>query len=160
MRKEQRIKPFLFFSGAWLWVLKLRSRKRKFREPGICYDEIIERSDRLLESKKLFLDENFSIETLAREVGTNRTYLSRSIKHCRQENFAGYINRIRIEHAKRLINERTKGVCRKRQSKHPLDLEDIALASGFGSRRSFVRCFRQKEGITPSQYRNHLKVQV
>lgn len=158
MRKEQRIKPFLFFSGAWLWVLKLRSRKRKFRESGICYDEIIERSDKLLESKKLFLDENFSIETLAREVGTNRTYLSKSIKHCRQENFAGYVNRIKIEYAKRLINERTEAFCNRTQSKYPIDLEDIAIASGFGCRRSFVRCFRQLEGISPSQYKNRRKL--
>ncbi|MHC1780474.1 MAG: helix-turn-helix domain-containing protein [Bacteroidales bacterium] len=158
MRIGQLIKPSFFSSGVWSGLIKLRTKKRKLREPGVSYSDILERSDRLLDSKKLFLNENFSIDTLAREVGTNRTYLSRSIKHCRQENFAGYINRIKIEHAKRLINERTEGICRKRQSKQPLDLEDIAIASGFGSRRSFVRCFRQIEGITPTQFKNHMKI--
>jgi AraC-like DNA-binding protein len=158
MRIGQLIKPSFFSSGVWSGLLKLRTKKRKLREPGVSYNDIIERSDRLLESKKLFLNENFSIDTLAREVGTNRTYLSRSIKHCRHENFAGYINRIKIEYAKRLINERTEGFCNSTQSKHPLDLEDIAIASGFGSRRSFVRCFRQLEGITPTQFKNHINI--
>ncbi len=158
MRIGQLIKPSLFSYEAWSGLLKLRSKKRKLREPGVSYNDIIERSDRLLESKKLFLNENFSIDTLAREIGTNRTYLSRSIKHCRQENFAGYINRIKIEYAKRLINERTEVVCKKPQYKNPLDLEDIAIASGFGCRRSFVRCFRQKEGITPTQFKNHINI--
>ncbi len=156
MRKGQLIKPSFFSSGVWSGLIKLRTKKRKLRETAVSFNDIIERSDRLLESKKLYLNENFSIDTLAREVGTNRTYLSRSIKHCRQENFAGYINRIKIEHAKRLINERAEGVCKKPQYNNPLDLEDIAIASGFGSRRSFVRCFRQLEGITPTQFKNHI----
>lgn len=158
MRIGQLIKPLLFYSGVRSLFPRNNKRRRKSREAGICYNDIIERSDRLLASKKLFLDENFSIETLAREVGTNRTYLSKSIKHCRQENFAGYVNRIKIEYAKRLINERTEAFCNRTQSKYPIDLEDIAIASGFGCRRSFVRCFRQLEGITPTQFKNHINI--
>ncbi len=158
MRIGQLIKPSLFSSGVWSGLLKFRTKKRKLREPVVCYKDIIERSDRLLESKKLFLNKNFSIDTLAREVGTNRTYLSRSIKHCRQENFAGYINRIKIEYAKRIIKERNQGVCNGIKNKNPIDLEDIAIASGFGCRRSFVRCFRKLEGITPTQFKNHINI--
>ena len=157
MRIGQLIKPSLCSCEAWSGLLKLRSKKRKLREPGVSYNDIIERSDRLLESKKLFLNENFSIETLAREVGTNRTYLSRSIKHCRQENFAGYINRVKIEYAKRLIKEKI-GKNSRQPLKCTVDMEDIAIASGFGCRRSFVRCFRKIEGITPSQYKNYIDI--
>ena len=34
-----------------------------------------------------------------------------------------------------------------------MKLEDIAQQCGFGSQRTFLRIFKQYEGITPTQYK-------
>ncbi|MDP3453123.1 MAG: helix-turn-helix domain-containing protein [Bacteroidales bacterium] len=119
------------------------------------YGDIISRADSILERELLFLDSNLSIDAMSRKVGTNRTYLSNSIKQMRNQSFTDYINAKRVEYAKRMIGDQT--VCKGRDGgKFGSSIEDFATASGFGSKRSFVRCFKEREGVTPSQYRNHM----
>jgi len=155
---RKRIIRQLTLNGALLWLAKLF----KIKLSGKCctsvienYIEIIRKSDELLNIKHLFLDQNFKIDTLAREIGTNRTYLSRSISYIKKENFTGYINGKRVEYAKNIISKNAN--CSSCGKDEPtMSTEDFAIASGFGSKRSFVRCFKEREGVTPSQYRNHM----
>ncbi len=135
---------------------------RRKRERYLCkkpvdrgYGDIISRSDLVLERELLFLNSDLSIDTMARKVGTNRTYLSNSIKLIRNQSFTDYINTKRVDYAKRIIEDHT--VCGNRgEGKFGSSIEDFATASGFGSKRSFVRCFKEREGVTPTQYRNHM----
>ncbi len=120
------------------------------------YGDIICRSDLVLERELLFLDSNLSIDTMARRVGTNRTYLSNSIRIIRNQSFTDYINTKRVDYAKRIIEDHTISF-KSGDAKFGSSMEDFATASGFGSKRSFVRCFKEREGVTPSQYRNHLQ---
>ena len=40
-----------------------------------------------------------------------------------------------------------------------LDIESIALKLGFNERRSFTLAFKHWQGMSPSQYRQHIKQQ-
>lgn len=119
------------------------------------YSSIIKKSDQLLLEEKLFLNSSLTLTDLAREVGTNRTYLSVSIKAAKEQSFSQYINYNRIEYSKLLIKEKL-GSCKTGIDNSGMTTEDYAIASGFSSTRNFVRCFKVKEGITPTQYKKAL----
>lgn len=157
MIKKGRIRQSALYRALLLLakLLKIKGSRKNKNSNLRCFIEIVRKSDELLTKKHLFLDQNFKIETLAREIGTNRTYLSRSIRYIKKENFAGYINGKRVEYAKNIISKRaTCALCGTDQP--TMSTEDFAIVSGFGSKRSFVRCFKEREGVTPSQYRNHM----
>lgn len=80
-----------------------------------------------VEGQRLFLDSRFKREDLARCIGTNRTYLSIVFRK-RFSSFYSYINTLRIEYSIHY------------QEEHPeANNLEIAIASGFGSVRSYLR---------------------
>ena len=148
---------------------------------------IVRRSDTVLKADKLYLDQNLHIGRLAKEVGTNRTYLSRSIKSIKGMTFTDYINFQRIAYAKEYMmnyskaktdsktvdmtcyltsyktNSRSnsKSNCDSnwnRNTRYSTTIDDLAIVSGFGSKRNFIRYFKRLEGITPGQYMKGLMV--
>ena len=67
--------------------------------------------------------------------------ISRYFKEMSGMNLTQYIHRVRLTHVKQKLMQGEK-------------LESIAIACGFGSQRSFLRIFKQYEGVTPSQYKD------
>ncbi|MEO1220565.1 MAG: helix-turn-helix domain-containing protein, partial [Pseudomonadota bacterium] len=90
---------------------------------------------------KWHLEAGLSLQSLARLFATNQAYLSRTINQGLGENFSSFINGLRVEHAKQLIERDDQSII------------DIALASGFGSKASFNRAFKNHTGQSPSDYR-------
>ncbi len=80
------------------------------------------------------------------------------------DEFAQYLRRAR-PHVSRLVRELTgmsvRDFLREKQLAHaqmllrttPAPVEQIALASAFGTGWTFHRCFKAAVGITPAQYR-------
>lgn len=58
-------------------------------------------------------------------------------------NVSDFVNDCRLNHARRLLIEKPE-----------LSIQDVAVASGFGLRTTFTRSFKQKYGVTPSDFRN------
>ena len=53
-----------------------------------------------------------------------------------------YINRLRLDHARELLTT------------HPeMSIDEVATASGFSVRRTFSRLFKEKFGLTPTEFR-------
>ncbi len=92
--------------------------------------------------EKWHLEAGLSLQTLARRFGTNQVYLSRTINQGLGENFSTFINGLRVEYAKQLIERDDQTMI------------DIALNAGFGSKASFNRAFKQHTGQSPSDYRS------
>ena len=142
MRKALRVPGRMF--------LRSRIRRNRGRSGYVCNKlsrvAIMARVDAKLQKEQLFLESRFTIDSLARNVGTNRTYLSQSIKMERGLSFSDYINSFRIGYAKQYIIERIA-----KDSSVRLFVDDIAMIAGFGSKRNFVRQFRKIEGVTPMQ---------
>lgn len=87
------------------------------------------------------LHEHFSLSEMAHALHYNPSYLSRAFKSECGEGVNEYINRMRIEHAQKLLMENS------------LKIYEVAEAVGFRDLRYFTRQFYAFVGETPSAYR-------
>ncbi len=98
-----------------------------------------------LEDIKKYVDDFFTediyLESLAKIFHTSPKYMSRLLKQALGIPFKQYITALRIAKSKTLLAE------------SDLKIDDIALSVGFNNRNSFIRIFKQMEGMTPSVYR-------
>jgi len=97
-------------------------------------------------SKQVYLRKDLSVDMLARECGTNRTYLATYMKENLQQNFYEYINTLRLLHVDELI-----------QDPH-LTLEAVALQCGFNSARTMRSTYlklKGKELTRPTEQSTH-----
>jgi AraC-like DNA-binding protein len=96
-----------------------------------------------IESHKLYLNPDLSIESLATELQLNAILLSESINRNTKNNFNDYINSFRIAEAKKML---------KNPDFSHYTIVTIGLEAGFNSKASFYRAFKKFEGTTPSIY--------
>lgn len=87
------------------------------------------------------LDEELSLEALAKQVGYSAYHLSRKFKAETGENIRDYIKYARIERAKLLL------------STTEMSIRDIAEQLHFCAPSHFSRTFRDVTGLLPQQYR-------
>lgn len=95
----------------------------------------------LMATKRLFCEQELSRDAVAAAVGTNRTYLIRSIKGATGKTFLEYITDLRTSYAATLLTT----------TDEPLDI--IGTMVGFRSKSSYYRAFSAAYGCTPSEYR-------
>lgn len=104
-------------------------------------EELISRLTEVMVAKKLYLNTGLSILDVARELSTNRTYLSKAINNHLKTNFPGFVNDYRIKEAISLI-----------LSGYATDhtVEALASSSGFANRNVFSAAFKKNTGVVPS----------
>lgn len=107
-------------------------------------DEYEQKLYALMIRQMVFLEPELSLQSLAREMRIPKHHLTQLLSVRIKENFYHYINRFRIDFACKLIN----------QSLIDLTLEELAYKSGFNSKTSFNRHFKNQVGCTPSEYRS------
>ncbi|MCR5350941.1 MAG: AraC family transcriptional regulator [Bacteroidales bacterium] len=100
----------------------------------------------VMEQKQPYLDEGFSLDDLAGEVYTNRSYLSRTINVLSGRNFSQFVNYFRIRYGVELL----------RKDPH-LRIFHVAQMCGFHSSPSFNAAFKVNMGETPSDYQERLR---
>lgn len=105
-------------------------------------DEIGFRIEQLMLVERAYLVPTLKISDVARQIGSNRTYVSNWFNRNRQSTFFSYVNQLRIKHACELLNTTD------------MPLEAIAQGSGFNSKSSFYRIFKNLKGCTPNEYRD------
>ena len=104
----------------------------------------VEEGERLREqvtSNGWHLESSLSLQTLSRRFGMNQAYVSRALNQGLDMSFSHFINGLRVEHARDMI------------LREEVNLLDVALSSGFGSKASFNRAFKVHAGVTPSEYK-------
>lgn len=106
-----------------------------------------QRLEEYIREKELFLNAKLSLNDLATEMGTNRSYLSNCLNNELGVTFYDYINSFRLERAKALLGD----------AAFEGSIEETALLSGFNSVSTFRRSFQKKYGCTPSQYRKQIE---
>lgn len=107
-------------------------------------DKAVMQLNQYMQDNKPYLDPNLSIYGLAEAMNMPRQTVSQAINIGLSKNFFQYINEYRIAEAQaRLVSE---------QDKH-LTILDIALDSGFNSKSSFYKLFKEYCHLTPLQYR-------
>lgn len=90
------------------------------------------------------LAEDFGLEVLAQELGVSPYHLSRLFKEEKGENFINYVTSLRLEKAKKLLGEPS------------LIIKEISTGVGYSDQNYFTKLFKQKFGVTPSEYRETL----
>lgn len=96
-----------------------------------------------IEKGNWWQEQEISLATVAKRLGTNTSSLSRAINTLSNENFNSLINRLRIQYVCDRLSERYL----------EQDILELAFEAGFNSKNSFNRNFKRFVGKTPSQYR-------
>ncbi|GHT15831.1 hypothetical protein FACS189426_23650 [Bacteroidia bacterium] len=90
---------------------------------------------------KHFTNHDVDMSELTTALGTNRTYLFEAMKAVAGQTPQDYINALRLEEAKRLLDTTDELI------------ENIAEMSGYKTSRTFYRLFRERYNISPAEYR-------
>lgn len=99
----------------------------------------------LFVNQEIFKNRDLKITLVSQYLQTNRTYVSNLINTEFKCTFSEFVNQYRVIEAKKQLAD----------SKHQnYSLDYISEASGFGSIHSFIRIFKEHEGITPGKYRD------
>lgn len=115
---------------------------RKVVEEDIPLTSLYNAIVRKIEQEKLFLNPGFSMDDLSVVMNKSRRYLSQAISSGGKTNFAGLVNGLRVNEARRLLAS----------SAGSLTMNEIAEKSGFANRISFYRQFKEITGFTPTAY--------
>ena len=98
----------------------------------------------IFEKDEIYKNQDLKITQISASLKTNRTYISNLINKEFSCTFNEFANQYRIKEAKRLLKE---------ESFQKYSLEYISEQCGFGSLSTFIRAFKESEGITPGRYR-------
>lgn len=100
--------------------------------------------EKAIHEDKLYLESNINLERFAEQISLKPRDVSAILKMHYQSNFFEFINRYRVEEAKRLLIAP--------EFKDETILE-IIYKSGFNSPSAFHRFFKRMVGITPTEFR-------
>lgn len=107
-------------------------------------DDLFLSLENMMTVQQAFRNPGITRDSMAETLGTNRTYLSKTVNEHRKQNFTQYVNSYRISYAvKRLSDPETD-----------VSLKEIALDAGFSSFTTFARAFKSEVGMPPSIYRD------
>lgn len=107
--------------------------------------ELLAKLQMAMSTDKIYTQEGLSIRQLAEHLGTQEYLLRRLINAALgYKNFNDYLNEIRITEAARILAD-------KEQVATPVIR--IAMDMGFGSLAPFNKAFRERQGMTPTEYR-------
>lgn len=98
--------------------------------------------------KKPFLNPTLTLNQLAQDLDVPPYFLSQILNSELKYNFFDFVNNFRVEEFKKNLELK---------SNINYTLMAIALDSGFNSKASFNRIFKNKTGLTPSQYQKSIK---
>lgn len=106
--------------------------------------ELAKKINQQLWARQWFLQPRFTITEMARALATNESYISRAINQHLNTNFNGLINAARVRHCEQLLRENPER-----------SLAELVFETGFNSKASFNRNFKEYAGVSPSVYIAH-----
>jgi len=98
-----------------------------------------------LDNSKPYLDPEYNLEIMARDLNITRQNISLVINDTIGKNFYQLINEYRVEEFKQLVLD---------SKYNNIKLLELAYDAGFNSKSSFNRIFKEITGSTPSSYKN------
>lgn len=88
--------------------------------------------------------DNLSLDYLSKTLNIHPVHLSRDFSKYFNSSFGEYIRKLKVEKSLELISQKK------------LDLTAIAFECGFSDQSHFTRCFKEINGINPSEYKKIL----
>ena len=102
---------------------------------------------------------NLNSEMLAENIFMSKSQLNRKVKAITGMNTAAYIKQSRLSHAQVLLRDPEKSIgdivlmCGFESASYFTSIGDIVLMCGFESASYFTKLFKEKFGMTPSDYK-------
>lgn len=122
--------------------------KEDYQKYLLEYMAVHKRYSHTVEKIIRYIEENYqkqiSLSILSEHCNFNEHYISRIFKEETGENYLSYLNKTRINEAKKLLGSTD------------LKIYEIADRTGFSSSVNFNYVFNRMEGISPSIYRNNI----
>jgi AraC-like DNA-binding protein len=97
------------------------------------------------EKEKPYIQQDLNLKKLAKHLSVSPDYLSEIINNKLKVSFIDFVNTYRVEEFKEKLKNR------KNRDK---TIIEIAFESGFNSKATFNRVFRNKANMTPTEYKN------
>lgn len=111
-------------------------------DPVAFEDPRVRQRNQLLQAlRETFPDPDLSLDSFSASQGLSPRLVASLIKEATQLHFKGALNELRLTEAARLLKE-TRG-----------NVSEIAYAVGFQNPSHFGRAFREKHGVSPTDYR-------
>lgn len=141
--KEPGMLPFPVETGDGQ---KEEPSKRSDRRDDFFSEDYTLKIERLLEQwvrENKYLEKDITLSILSVATGIPRHHLSYYFNYVIKESFIDWRNRMKIEHACKLMKEKAGA---------RITLEGISQSCGFTTYATFHRLFKQITGVTPSEY--------
>lgn len=106
---------------------------------------IAKKLDLKLKMEKIYTNPDLSIQDLAAEIGTNRSYISSTINTFYNQNFCSYINQYRFQ-------ELADTIANQKDYSH----KELATKCGFGSIDSMKRTVKLNTGLSLREWKDFL----
>lgn len=124
-----------------IYYLKASQSYQEKQKENTAIQYHLEQLNYLTEYIDARLASHITLEELARVCNISPSFLCRLFKQAFNETLFSYLNRRRMQEAKRLLIETTKPI------------KDICISCGFRNESYFYRAFKQSVQMTPSDFR-------
>lgn len=104
----------------------------------------VQNLEHYIQNEEVFTNKNIKVSDLATLIGTSEKELSLYIHESFKMSFSDYINKLRIEKVKELLQT---------EDQQKFTLIAIAENAGFNSKSSFNAVFKKMTGLTPTQFK-------
>ena len=119
-------------------------KKNILLEDSYC-DEVIRKLVHAMETDKMYLNQNLSLNDVSQAIGIPRYHISLVLNNKLNNTFFDYINKYRVEEVKKII---------RMPGSEKLTLLGISFEAGFNSKATFNRSFKKYVNLTPLQFRS------
>ncbi len=155
--KDTSVSAFLIgsFTAAVLFgglamerVLRKRRRRNRDRERKITLDpeaaeETVQRLNYLFQVEKIYRNSRLSLNALAERLSLQNYQLSGIINGRMGQTFTDLVADFRVAEVKKRLSD----------PKETSNILDIAFDAGFGTKAAFNRIFKDRTGLTPSEFK-------
>lgn len=118
---------------------------RKMWQNGLILENAANGTNTTEKEMITYIRQNYTREISLQEFGMqfhlSEKYVSRYFKEHFHITLSQYINHLRLEHARQLLQEST------------VPVTEVALQSGYQNVSYFIRCFKKMYGVSPLKYR-------
>jgi AraC-like DNA-binding protein len=123
-------------------AITVESWRAQLSQDGLS--QLQDRLHQYMHVSRCYLDAGLTLKSLAEQMKTQPSKLTKVFSQHLNESFYDYINKLRVEAAKEMLIDSGR--------KH-LSVTDIMAQAGFNSNSVFYESFKRLTGKTPAQYR-------